>query len=77
MDERERQARLSDLARRDEAYALWAKCYQNCSPQFEAYANAQPEDVRNILWGYAESGRLMNQRIVNLACEYLVFPDEK
>ena len=42
-------------------------------PCFYGFSNAQPEDVKNFLWGYADAGRMMQQRKVNLACEYMEF----
>ena len=64
------QEELLKIAEADEAFCLWRNTYQNCKPEFEAYANAQSAQIRNFLWGYAESGRLMYQRLMNLACEY-------
>ena len=72
----ERQKKLDQLAQKDESFCLWKKCYLQCAKEFETFANSQPEYIRNILWGYAESGRIMYQRMVNLACEKMVFPDE-
>ena len=72
----ERQKKLDQLAQKDESFCLWKKCYLQCEKEFEIFANSQPEYIRNILWGYAESGRIMNQRMVNLACEKMIFPDE-
>lgn len=73
----ERQASLFEFAEQDESYTLWKASYQEYMPQFDAYADAQPEDIRNILRGYGESGRLMYQRVVNLACEHMVFLKEE
>ena len=65
----EKQRRLEALAKTDTSYTLWHRTYQDCAKAFENFVNQQPEEIRNILWGYAEAGRLMNQRLVNLACE--------
>lgn len=68
---------LNIIADQDESYTIWKKTFHESAPQFEAYANSQPEEIRNILWGYAESGRLMYQRLVNLACEQMDFPNQE
>ena len=70
----EKERQLEHLAQEDTTYNMWKKCYTEYSAQFEAFANAQPEEIANFLWGYAESGRLMQQRKVNIACENMEFP---
>lgn len=59
------------LALQDEIYQVWKKSREQFEADFTAYANAQPEEVRNMLWGFAGSGEMMNQRKVVLACEHL------
>ncbi len=68
---------LNTIAGSDSVYLVWKETYEAAADEFEAYANQQPDDVRQILWAYAESGRLMNQRLVNLACEHMRFPQKK
>ncbi len=41
------------------------------------FADTQPEEVRSILYGYADCGRMAQQRLVNLACENMIFPCKK
>lgn len=67
---------LTEIAQQDDIYLLWKQNHDTFAKEFEAFANIQPENIRNFLWGYAESGRLMNQRIANLATQYMVFPAE-
>lgn len=64
------------LAQEDKTYILWKKSYESSAEKFEAFANAQPEKISNFLWCYAEAGRLMQQRKVNLACEYMSFMEK-
>lgn len=66
--------KLNKLAQSDETYCLWENCYRESAEAFEKFANAQPEEVKNLLWSYAEAGRLMYQRKVILACEHMEFP---
>ena len=72
----QRQAALEKIAAEDTAFTVWKKSYEECVEKFYTYSDGQPEDVQNILCGYAEAGRLMYQRLVNLACEHMHFPDE-
>ena len=76
MNDVERLKILLDLSEKDDIYQLWSACYAEHKSDFEAFANAQPEHIRSFLWGYAESGRLTYQRLVNLACKYMTFPEE-
>ena len=69
----EKERQLEHLAQTDKTYLMWKNCYEKYTAQFEAFAKEQPEEIANFLWGYAESGRLMQQRKVNLACENMEF----
>lgn len=69
--------RLNNIAQSDRAYLVWKLSYETTASEFEAYANQQPDNVRQMLWAYAESGRLMNQRLANLACENMRFPRKR
>lgn len=73
MTEAEKAAQLTALAKQDEIYLMWKHSFADCADAFREYADAQPQDIRNMLWGYAECGRLMQQRLVNLACKYMDF----
>lgn len=79
MDNTDRQIQrldqLNELAAQDEIYGVWKNAYDSFSADFTLFANNQPEEVRNVLWGYAESGRLMEQRKVLLACAYMDFTE--
>ena len=66
---------LDQLAAQDEIYDIWKRTHDSVSADFALFANSQPEEVRNFLWGYAESGRLMEQRKVLLACAYMDFTE--
>ena len=71
----EKERKLEGLAQKDKIYLMWKNCYEESAEKFHAFANGQPEDIRNFLYEFAESGRLMQQRKVNLACEHMVFID--
>ena len=71
-----RQDRLLEFAQADMIYLTWAHSYEDCHDAFVRFASAQPEDIRNMLYGYADCGRMAQQRLVNLACETMRFPDE-
>lgn len=72
---RENEERLTRIAEEDRIYTLWKHSFMECETAFREYVDAQPREVRQILWGYAEAGRMMQQRKVNLACSNMVFPD--
>lgn len=73
MTEADKAAQLTALATQDEIYLMWKHSFADCAEAFQAFANAQPAEIRSILWGYAECGRLMQQRLVNLACKHMDF----
>ena len=71
------QKRLYALASTDMIYQTWQQSFENSRDAFIRFADIQPEEIRNMLYDYADSGRMAQQRLVNLACEYIVFPEEK
>lgn len=68
--------KLTSLAEEDEVYLIWKRAYVENKRQFERIANRMPKRLRKILWGYAEGGRLMMQRLSNIACEQMEFLEE-
>ena len=72
----QRQAQLLELAQKDNVYQVWSQSYENCRESFYQLAVSQPEEIRNMLYGYADCGRMMMLRMVNLTCEHMVFPKE-
>ena len=70
-------ARLEQIAQADDIFRLWSRSQEEYAAAFAAFADGQPDEVQNLLWGYAEAGRLKYQRMVNLACMHMVFPEEK
>ena len=65
---------LLKIAQEDTVYRTWEKSFENCREAFMRFADTQPEEVRSILYGYADCGRMAQQRLVNLACENMIFP---
>ena len=72
----ERLQQLQALAETDNIYQVWARSYEDCRESFTQFAATQPEEIRNFLWGYAQSAELAQQRLVNLACLHMIFPEE-
>ena len=70
------QDKLHELALSDPIYQMWQQSFEEFQDTFLQFANVQPEEIRNFLYGYADSGRMAQQRLVNLACEYMVFPED-
>lgn len=76
-EELSRLKRLENLARADEIYNVWYKSRLEFAEQFQQYADAQPQAVRNMLWGYACSGEMLLQRMINLACENMDYIEKE
>ena len=72
----QRLTQLLALAAKDSIYHVWESSYEDCREGFTAFANTQPEEIRNMLYGYADCGQMMMQRMVNLACDHMIFPEE-
>ena len=56
MEERKKRERLYALAEQDNIYTVWKKSYEDCAQPFQEFVSKQPEDIRNILCGYAQCG---------------------
>lgn len=69
----EKMDRLNQIAERDYAYTVWKNCREEFTQAFHAFADSQPEEIRNMLLGYASAGDMMSQRILNIACEHMDF----
>ena len=67
---------LWELAEQDDIYMFWKTTLEMCEKPFKEYVETCPEEIRGILYGYADSGRMMCQRVVNLAFEYLGSSEE-
>ena len=73
----QRQNRLLAIAQQDMIYNTWEKSFEDCRKAFAHFASNQSEEIRNMLYGYADCGRMAQQRLVNLACRTMLFPDEQ
>lgn len=69
----EKQKRLLALAEQDYPYTVWETCRKEFESAFYTFADSQPEEIRNMLLGYAGAGDMINQRIINIACENMDF----
>ncbi len=73
MDVFEKQTRIQAIAQSDFPYNAWRRIFEESEAEFQAFTDSQPESICSILWSYAQSGRMMNQRLLNIACEYMDF----
>ena len=73
MNSRNKGKKLYSLAEQDAIYNVWKNCYEDCVQPFREFVNKQPEEIQNILRGYADCGRMMMQRIINIACDNMEF----
>ena len=76
MNGAERQRRIWSIAQKDMNYNVWQDMHEQTKEPFIQYANQCPDDIKQVLLGYAASGEMMMQRLLNIACEQLVFPEE-
>ena len=76
MTEKERFHRLLQIAEQDAIYMVWKNSFDDVSQEFDSYIRQCPEKERNFLGAYAYGGQMMMQRLVNLACSNMQFPDE-
>ena len=67
---------LYQIAAKDPVYQVWKKSYDDISPVFDAYAASQPEDIQRLLLGYMDAWKMMQQKMVSLACAHMDFPGE-
>ena len=72
-----RQCRLKEKAEKDQIYCAWRQSFLAVEKEFAEFADHQPEEIRQILWQYVQSSTMMQQRMVNLACIHMVFPEEE
>lgn len=76
MDKVEKWKRLDELALHDEIYMAHKKRYDEFAVKFGRFVQWCPPKVRNFLNGYADSGRLMMQRMSGIALENMEFKGE-
>ena len=74
---RNNEERLYAIAEQDHIYNVWKKCNEDSSPSFKAFVQEQPDEIKNVLLGYADCGRMMMQRMINIACQTMEFKEEK
>lgn len=67
---------LYRIAEEDSVYQMWRKSCEDITPAFDAFVGAQPQDVQMLLLGYMEAWRMMQQKLVSLACEHMEFPGD-
>lgn len=70
-----KQNHIEKIAENDPIYMAWFQTFAESEAAFEAYVSKQPKEIQTILWNYAGGGRMMNQRLLNIACEYMDFID--
>lgn len=68
--------KLDKIADQDSIYNGWKQSRTSNAAAFEAFADSQPENIREMLWGYACGTQMMLQRKVLLACMHMVFEGE-
>ena len=62
---------VNKLAEEDRDYQLMERDRRIFEKQFVEYADRQPLEIRNFLYGYADLGVMMGSRKLMLACEHM------
>jgi hypothetical protein len=77
MESRGKRERLYKMAEQDPIYQVWKNDYESNIALFKQFADTQPEEVKNVLFGYADAGRMMMQRMINIACDNMEFVEDR
>ena len=77
MDYLDKLDRLYQLAENDDIYQTWKHGFEELSVPFKLFAESQPIEIRRLLYGYTDAGRMMAQRVSNIACQYMEFIEQK
>lgn len=72
----QRMEKLYTIAQEDEAFLFWQQIYEQNEKAFEEAMKHTPKKRREIILSYAEGGRTMMQRLMNIACENMDFTGE-
>ena len=73
MDKIEKWQRLDQLALKDSAYTSYKSLYNESAVKFGMFIKWCPPKLRKMLYDYADSGRLMMQRMAGIALENMDF----
>lgn len=76
MDKVAKWKRLDELALQDERYMNYYRTYCEAAAKFDRIIRWCPPPLRLILEEYADSGRLMMQRMAGIALENMEFTNE-
>ena len=77
MTDMERLTKLYKIAEQDSVFQAWKHAFDDNQNAFHKYADKRSKRTRNILYSYADGGRMMLQRLSYLACTHMEFPEEK
>ena len=79
MDEKTaaRMERLNRLAQEDLFYQTWSKYAKPREDAYREFFRAQPEDIQLMLYDYVDCCRVAQQRVIELACRHMIFPEEE
>ena len=72
----QRMEKLYAIAQEDEVFLFWQQMYRQSEKSFEEVMKHTSKKRREIILSYAEGGRTMMQRLMNIACENMDFVDE-
>jgi len=75
MEDKKRFRRLMQIAEQDANYLAFKMDYEKCGKKLEKILKWCPKQIRSLFRAYTDCGRMMNQRILNIACANMEFMD--
>ena len=73
----ERRERIQGILESDEECCKMTKSLEDAKERFEQYVSTLPEETRQLLWEYPGMAYFLHNRILNMICTSMKFPDEE
>ena len=73
----ERRERIQEILESDEECRRMMESLDNAKGKFEQYVSPLPEETRQLLWEYPGMAYFLHNRILNMICISMKFPDEE
>ncbi|MBQ8881293.1 MAG: hypothetical protein IJ030_03870 [Oscillospiraceae bacterium] len=77
MKEIERLSHFLEMAEQDAIFQVWKKDGKVYEKKCTRFLRWCPQKVREAFIGYVDCNRMMQQRILNIACQSMKFMDEE
>lgn len=73
----QRRERIQEIMESDAECRRMMNSLDDAKREFEQYVSNLPEEVRSMLWEYPGMAYFLHNRILNLTCAAMRFPDEQ